>query len=68
MSAYWGSPVGANYYTVRDKSREDLKDIIALELEEDAREDARAFNVCKDCGHTLYHANTTLANKCGKLG
>ena len=79
MSAYWGAPQSRNarYYEIKDAKKEDttardtargeLKDIIAMELEEDARQDGKAFNVCKCCGHMLFHANLQVALECGKL-
>jgi hypothetical protein len=67
MSAYWGPQSGANYYTVRGDAREDLKEVVALELEDAARNDAKPSNSCKDCGHILFHANIKLAQECGKV-
>ncbi len=77
MSKNWNMTFPQNYYDIRDAKKEDasardaaradLKEIIALELEEDARADGKAFNVCKGCGHMLFHANMDVAQKCGKL-
>jgi ubiquitin len=62
-----------NYYDLRDPKKEDTaardtaREVEALEREEDSRSDGKAFNVCKGCGHMLFHANMDVAQKCGKL-